>query len=88
MTMSQGAVKDQEGAMSISPPRTGGPLAAHFILVGSWVAPPFMLLGWGIAAGLPFGPAGVVAGTCVTVGLLVGPPSPVYRTALCAALRC
>ena len=63
-----------------------GPVVAHVILVGSWVAPPVMLLAGGIAAGWPFGIAGVAAGTAVTGALFVGPASPSYRGALCSGL--
>ena len=73
---------DTRGAMAVA----AGPLGAHLILVGSWVAPPALLLGAGIAAGSPFGLVGALSGTCVTAGLFVGPPTPAFRTALCTAL--
>jgi len=63
-----------------------GPFAAHVILVGSWVAPPAMLLGGGIAAGWPFGIIGASMGTVITGCLFAGPPNPIYRSGLCAAL--
>ncbi len=63
-----------------------GPVVAHVILVGSWVAPPVMLLAGGIAAGWPFGIPGAAAGTALTGALFVGPASRSYRGALCSGL--
>lgn len=64
-----------------------GPLGAHLVLVGSWVTPPVLMLGGGIVAGWQScGLAGGLAGISICCGLVVGPPTPTYRTALCTAL--
>ena len=67
---------------------TSGPITAHLILVGSWVAPPVLLLGGCVSATWPAlgGPAAGVVGPALTAGLVVGPAHPLYRSAMCAAL--
>ena len=65
-----------------------GPVAAHAILVGSWVAPPVILLGSSIASTWDaLGPIGAtLLGGTVTGGLVGGPESCLFRGGVCAAL--
>ena len=65
-----------------------GPIAAHLILVGSWVAPPALLLGGSVSACWPAlgGLPASFLGSAVTAGLVAGPPTPLYRSALCTVL--
>ena len=65
-----------------------GPCTAHAVLVGSWVAPPVLLLGSSIASGWPMlGPLGAtITGVVMTGALVGGPKNGVYRSGLCTAL--